>query len=83
MKTKLKNFFNINSPYKFEWNDLRAFLTLINFILILISFPMGAMFGMAIAFFGLIKDFTTDRHISSIAMHLISLSLNIYIFFFV
>ena len=28
----MKDFFKINEPYKFEWNDLRAFITVINVI---------------------------------------------------
>jgi hypothetical protein len=35
-------------------------------------------FGLALAVFGLIKDFTTDRHINGIAMHLASAVLNVY-----
>ena len=79
---KIKKFFNINEKYRFEWNDIRAVLTLINFILILFSFSVGAIFGISIAFIGLIKDFVTDRHISSIVMHFISFLLNGYILFF-
>lgn len=82
MKEKIKHFFNIEHAYAFEWNDLRAVLSLINFILLLFSFPLGAAFGLVIAIFGLIKDFTTDRHINGIAMHLVSIMLNGYILFF-
>ena len=82
MKEKLYRFFKIETNYKFEWNDLRAALSLLNFILLLFSFPLGAGFGLAIAILGLIKDFTTDRHINGIAMHLISIMLNSYILFF-
>lgn len=79
---KLKNFFNIKCAYKFEWNDLRAVLMLINFVLIMLNFSVGAIFGLTVAFFGLIKDFTTDRHISGIIMHLTSIMLNSYFLFF-
>lgn len=82
MKEKIKSFFRIERAYSFEWNDLRAVLSLINFILLLFSFPLGAAFGLVIAILGLIKDFTTDRHINGIAMHLISIMLNSYILFF-
>ena len=83
MIAKVKKFFNIETAYKFEWNDLRALLTFINFALILLNFSIGSIFGLTIATFGLIKDFTTDRHISSILMHLISVALNCYFLFFV
>jgi hypothetical protein len=82
MKEKIKHFFNIEHAYKFEWNDLRAVLALVNFILLLFSFPLGATFGLIIAVLGLFKDLTTDRHINGIAMHLTSIMLNGYILFF-
>ena len=63
MKAKIKNFFRIERAYRFEWNDLRAVLSLINFVLLLFSFPVGAAFGLSIAILGLVKDLTVDRHI--------------------
>lgn len=79
---KLKHFFNIKSAYKFEWNDLRAVLMLVNFVLIMLNFSVGAIFGLTVATLGLIKDFTTDRHISGMIMHLTSIMLNGYFLFF-
>jgi len=74
----MKDFFNITSPYKFEWNDLRAAVTLLNVILIMIFGLSISWFGLLIAVIGLIKDFTSDRHINGILMHLSTLVLNIY-----
>lgn len=74
----MKDFFNITSPYKFEWNDLRAAVTLLNVILIMIFGLSISWFGLLIAIIGLIKDFTSDRHINGILMHLSTLVLNIY-----
>ena len=82
MKARLLQFFNIEHRYSFELNDLRAVLSVINFILLLFSFSLGAAFGLAIAIIGIIKDFVTDRHINGIAMHLTSILLNGYILFF-
>ena len=82
MKEKVKRFFRIERNYLFEWNDLRAVLSVINFVLLLFSFPVGAAFGLTIAVFGLVKDLTVDRHINGIAMHLTSILLNGYILFF-
>ena len=79
---RIKKFFNIERAYKFEWNDLRAVLMLINFVLIMLNFSVGAIFGLTVACFGLVKDFTTDRHISGIIMHLTSIMLNGYFLFF-
>lgn len=64
--------------YKFEWNDLRAIITLINVILVLRFGLSIAWFGLAIACLGLIKDFTIDKRINGIIMHGANAILNIY-----
>lgn len=74
----MKKFFNITESYKFEMNDLRAVIQMINVILIMIFGLSVSWFGLAIAGCGLVKDFTTDRHINSILMHLSGCVLNIY-----
>lgn len=75
---KVKRFFGINSAYKFEWNDLRAIITIINVVLIMIFGLSIAWFGLAVAIVGLIRDFTSDRHLNGILMHLASVVLNLY-----
>lgn len=75
---KMKEFFGIEKPYTFEWNDLRCVVTIINVVLIMIFGLSISWFGLAVAVFGLVKDFTSDRHISGILMHLSSMALNIY-----
>lgn len=74
---KIKKFFNIETAYKFEMNDLRAIIQVINVALIIAYGLSVAWFGLALAVFGLIKDLTTDRHINSIVMHLAGAVLNI------
>ena len=74
---KIKKFFNIETAYKFEMNDLRAVIQVINVGLIIAYGLSVAWFGLALAVFGLIKDLTTDRHINSIVMHLAGAVLNI------
>ena len=82
MLTKIKSFFRIDGKYKFEMNDLRALLQIINVALIVFwSFNIGATFGLIIAICGLIKDLQTDRHINSTIMHLTSIILNLFILF--
>ena len=76
--TAVKNFFNIETAYKFEMNDLRAVIQILNVALIMMFGLSVSWFGLALAVFGLIKDFTTDRHINSILMHTASGVLNIY-----
>ena len=74
----VKAFFGIEMPYRFEWNDIRAFLQLVNVILIIVFGLSASWVGLAIAFFGLIKDLTSDRHINGIVMHLAGILLNIH-----
>jgi hypothetical protein len=74
----MKEFFKITEPYKFEWNDLRCFITVVNVILIMIYGLSIAWFGLAVALVGVIKDLTTDRRINGLLMHLSNVALNIY-----
>ena len=74
----MRNFFRIEEPYRFEYNDLRALITVINVILIMIFGLSIAWFGLAVALIGVIKDLKVDRHINGLVMHLASVALNIY-----
>lgn len=74
----MKNFFKINEPYKFEWNDLRAFITVINVVLIMIYGLSIAWFGLVVAVIGVVKDLTTDRRVNGLVMHLANVALNVY-----
>lgn len=75
---KVKNFFRIEGAYKFEWNDLRAVITVLNVVLIMIFGLSIAWFGLAVAAVGVIKDLITDRRISGLVMHLANVVLNLY-----
>lgn len=80
----MKKFFKIEGKYKFEMNDLRALLQLINVALIVFcGFNVGAIFGLCVASLGLVKDLATERHINGMVMHLASMILNVFILFFV
>jgi hypothetical protein len=74
----VKKFFNIETKYKFEMNDLRCIIQIINVILIMIFGLSVSWFGLAVAVCGLVKDFCTDRHINSILMHTATAVLNLY-----
>lgn len=74
----MKKFFRIETNYIFEWNDLRCLIQIINVILIMMFGLSISWFGLSVALIGLIKDFTTDRHINGILMHLSGVILNIY-----
>ena len=75
---RIKQFFKIDEPYRFEWNDLRCLTTIVNVVLIMFFGLSIAWFGLGIALVGLIKDFMSDRHINGILMHLAGVALNIY-----
>ena len=74
----MKNFFNIETGYKFEWNDLRCFVTVINVILIMIYGLSISWFGLFVAVVGIMKDLTTDRRVNGLLMHIANAVLNIY-----
>ena len=76
--TAIKKFFNIETSYQFEMNDIRSLIQVVNVVLIMMFGLKVSWFGLVLAVFGLIKDFTTDRHINSIVMHTASAVLNIY-----
>jgi hypothetical protein len=74
----IKNWFSIETPYRFEWNDLRAFIQIINVALIMMFGLSVAWLGLAIALFGVIKDMSQHRHINDIVLHLTGVILNIH-----
>lgn len=64
--------------YKFEINDIRALITLINVVLIMAFGVSVAWFGLAVAAIGLIKDIFIDKRINGTVMHTANAILNIY-----
>ena len=74
----MKKFFRIEEGYKFEWNDLRCFITVVNVVLIMMYGLSIAWFGLAVAVIGVVKDLTTDRRINGLLMHLANVALNVY-----
>ena len=75
----MKKFFNITNNYKFEANDLRALVTVINVILIMKFGLTVAWFGFIISMVGLIEDFVNkNRHFNGFIMHLSNVVLNLF-----
>ena len=64
--------------YKFEWNDLRSFITVINVILIMIYGLSISWFGLIVALIGIVKDVTIDKKWNGFIMHLANVVLNLY-----
>lgn len=74
----MKQFFGIESAYRFEYNDLRALITVINVILIMKFGLSIAWFGLMVASIGLLKDIVLDRHINGMVMHSANVILNLF-----
>jgi len=74
----MREWFGIEEPYRFEWNDLRAGITILNVILIMIFGLSVSWFGLAIAVFGIFKDLSQHRHINDVLIHCSGVVLNIY-----
>ena len=74
----MRKFFKIEENYRFEWNDLRCFITVINVILIMVFGLSISWFGLAVALIGIIKDLTVDRRVNGLLMHLANVVLNAY-----
>lgn len=78
MLNKVKKFFNITEKYKFEWNDLRCLLTVINvFLIMTIGFEV-AWFGLGISVLGFVRDMISERRVSGTIMHISTIILNAY-----
>ena len=74
----MKKFFRIEEGYKFEWNDLRCFITVVNVVLIMTFGLAISWFGLAVALIGIVKDLTVDRKLNGLLMHLANVILNVY-----
>lgn len=75
----MKNFFNITTPYTFDFNDVRCLLTVFNVVMIMTFGLSVAYIGLAIALFGTIRDFFyEERRINSTVQHLAMVILNLY-----
>lgn len=76
----MKKFLNLSAPYKFEWQDLRAFATVLNVFLIITIGLQGAWFGLGIAIIGIVKDCTNEnRHLNDFVLHGATVVLNIHL----
>lgn len=74
----MKEWFGITESYRFEWNDLRALIQVLNVVLIMIFGLQVSWFGLTLAVFGVCKDLSQHRHINDVVMHLAGVALNVY-----
>jgi len=64
---------------RFEINDVRAGIALINMVLIIFFGVSVVWFSLGVTFLGLLKDVMVDKKISGFAMHLANMILNIFL----
>ena len=65
--------------YRFELNDLRSLLTIINVVLV-IGFGISICWiVIAVGIIGIVKDLTIDRKINGLLMHTANVVLNVYL----
>ena len=63
---------------KLEWNDLRCFLTLFNFIAVLLFGTNFAWVGIAVSLLGICKDVFVDKKWNGLIMHLSNVLAGLY-----
>lgn len=79
MLQKVKDFFEIETPYSFDYNDLRCAITLINVILIMTFGLSIAWFGLTVSILGTMRDlFYAPHRVNSTIMHATNILLNAY-----
>lgn len=76
---RIKKFFGIVEKYRFEWNDARALIAVVNVVLLMVFGLSVAWFGLVIAVFGVFKDLAQHRHINDMVLHLSTVLLNCYL----
>jgi hypothetical protein len=66
---------------KIEWNDIRAFLSVLNLGAFLYLGRSLAIFGVCVAILGLLKDYFVDKKISGAVLHSVALIMSLAVFF--
>ena len=65
--------------YKFELNDVRSILTIINVILV-VGFGVSiCWFVIAVNLIGIVKDLTIDKKLNGFLMHTANTFMNVYL----
>ena len=74
----MKEHFNLNTPYKFEWNDLFSLLNWVNFFLVCRFGLVASWFGCAVALVCIIDDIIEVRRINLTMLHGSIFALNVH-----
>lgn len=74
---KLLAHFELTTPYKFELNDLRAILSVINLWSILHHNTVLIFICVIVAVIGILNDLYINRRLNGLIIHLCALIINI------
>lgn len=74
----MKEFFGIETKYKFEANDIVALITIANVVLIIVGFWWAPIVGLANCFIGIGLNIKNRVHINLYIMQIAFIVLNIY-----
>ena len=74
----MKHYFGLEKKYEFDWNDLSAFFTVLNVILVMTYGLSIAWFGLALAVVGLVKVLLVDHKINLLIMKIALIIMNAY-----
>lgn len=65
--------------YRFEINDLRSLLTIVNVVLVMGFGVSICWFVIAVGLMGIVKDLAVDRKINGLLMHTANVVMNVYL----
>lgn len=74
----MKKFFRINTPYKFEWNDVFGPATALNTLFVILFGTIASWFGLTVALACVVDDLVEVRRINLLILHLSILVMNAY-----
>lgn len=74
----MKNYFKLNLPYHFEWNDWVGPANMLNLFLVIKFGLIASWFGLAINLACIVYDIITIKRINLIILHLSIVLMNAY-----
>ena len=74
----IKEWFELNKPYRFETNDIIALLNLLNTFAVIAFGLIASWFGLAVAIICIIDDIIEVRRFNLVVLHLSIAILNAY-----
>lgn len=78
MIPRLKAFFQIRAPYRFEWNDVSALLICFNVLFVILGYAWAPVLGVINNLLGLVLAVRSRAHLNIYLLNAALLVLNIY-----